>query len=136
MLDTNHAGGQGSPLLLLIIVPIWSRWFMVAAIRIWPYARPTSGLGSLFRGVNSKHVKVSLLVALLTTTLCMFSSDITFLPIWSIVLSFTAITTLVGSGIAAYISSKLGGLTGDTYGALNELLESVLLLAVIIFLGV
>ena len=31
-------------------------------------------------------------------------------------------TTLVGAAIAAYISSKLGGLTGDTYGALNELL--------------
>lgn len=136
MLDTNHARGQGSLLLLLAIVPIWSRWFMVAAIRMWPYARPNSGLGSLFRGVNGKHVTVSLLVALLTTTLCICTAKPTPLPSWSIVLGFMTITTLVGSGIAAYISSKLGGLTGDTYGALNELLETVLLLAVIIFLGI
>lgn len=135
LLDANQAGERGSLLVLLAIVPIWSRWFMVAAIRMWPYARPNSGLGSLFRGVNSKHVTVSLLVALLTTTLCIYTNYTTLLSSWSIVLSFMAITTLVGSGIAAYISSKLGGLTGDTYGALNELLESVLLLAVIIILG-
>ncbi|NQX59339.1 adenosylcobinamide-GDP ribazoletransferase [Paenibacillus qinlingensis] len=135
ILDANEAGERGSLLILLAIVPIWSRWFMVAAIRMWPYARPNSGLGSLFRGVNCKHVTVSLLVALLTTTLYMYTSYTTSLPSWSVVLSFMAVTTLVGSGIAAYISSKLGGLTGDTYGALNELLESVLLLAVISILG-
>ncbi|MGO4500726.1 adenosylcobinamide-GDP ribazoletransferase [Paenibacillus sp. 2RAB27] len=135
MLDTYQAGDRGSLLLLLAIVPIWSRWFMVAAIRMWPYARPNSGLGSLFRGVNSKHVTISLVVALLTTTLCICTANPISLPSWSIVLGFMAITTLVGSGIAAYISSKLGGLTGDTYGALNELLESVLLLAVIIIIG-
>jgi adenosylcobinamide-GDP ribazoletransferase len=136
MLDANQAGEQGNLLVLLAIVPIWSRWFMVAAIRMWPYARPNSGLGSLFSGVNSKHVTISLLVALLTTTLCICTTNTTSLPSWCIVLGFVAITMLVGSGIAAYISSKLGGLTGDTYGALNELLESVLLLAVIIILGI
>ncbi|KRE83986.1 hypothetical protein ASG89_12385 [Paenibacillus sp. Soil766] len=135
LLDASQAEGQGSLLVLLAIVPIWSRWFMVAAIRMWPYARPNSGLGSLFRGVNSTHVTVSLIVALLTTTLCICTTNPTSLPSWSIVLSFMTITRLVGGGIAAYISSKLGGLTGDTYGALNELLESVLLLAVIVIIG-
>lgn len=132
MLDANQLGERASLLILLAIVPIWSRWFMVAAIKMWPYARPNSGLGSLFRGVSGKHVTVSLLVALLTTTLCIYMINPISLPSWSVVLCFAAITTLVGSGIAAYISSKLGGLTGDTYGALNELLESVLLLAVVI----
>ncbi|MDR6554557.1 adenosylcobinamide-GDP ribazoletransferase [Paenibacillus qinlingensis] len=136
MLDANGAAERGSLLILLAIVPIWSRWFMVAAIRMWPYARPNSGLGSLFRGVTIKHVTVSLLVALLSTTLLSFSSSLTTLPNWSIILSFMVMTTLVGSGMAAYTSSKLGGLTGDTYGALNELLESILLLAVIILIGV
>ncbi|MNG42027.1 cobalamin synthase [compost metagenome] len=60
----------------------------------------------------------------------------TTLPGWSIVLGFTVITNVFGTAIAAYISSKLGGLTGDTYGALNELLESVLLLGVIILIGI
>lgn len=132
LLDANYMEERGSLLMLLAIVPIWSRWFMVAAIKNWPYARPNSGLGSLFRGVSGGHVALSLIVALLTTTLIIYASSPTSLPGWSIVLGYTAITMLTGAAIAAYISSKLGGLTGDTYGALNELLESVLLLAVII----
>ena len=109
---------------------------MVAAIKNWPYARPNSGLGSLFRGVNHKHVMGSLLVALFSTTLIICFINPTSLPDWSIVLGFTAITNVFGTAIAVYISSKLDGLTGDTYGALNELLESVLLLGVIILIGI
>lgn len=42
----------------------------------------------------------------------------------------------IGSGglLAAWLSHKLGGLTGDTYGALNEAVEAVLLLAAIIWI--
>jgi adenosylcobinamide-GDP ribazoletransferase len=37
---------------------------------------------------------------------------------------------VIGIGTAAYLNHKLGGLTGDTYGAINELIEVGLLLAV------
>ncbi|OCT10620.1 cobalamin 5'-phosphate synthase [Paenibacillus pectinilyticus] len=132
LLDRQQNGEGSSLLLLLAVIPIWSRWFMVAAIKHWPYARPNSGLGSLFRGVQTGHVVISLLVALLTTTLFIYTSNTTFLPNWSLILGFAAITILAGASMASYISSKLGGLTGDTYGALNELLESVLLIAIIL----
>jgi cobalamin synthase len=39
-----------------------------------------------------------------------------------------AVTYGGGAWLAARIARKLGGLTGDTYGALNEALETALLL--------
>jgi cobalamin synthase len=51
----------------------------------------------------------------------------------TIIFSFAIGTILTGWILATYISRKLGGLTGDTYGALNELLETLLLLSIIIF---
>lgn len=133
-------GGTGGVCFLLAVVPIWSRWFMVAAIHGWPYARRDSGLGSFFRGVTKWHVTFSSLVALFTTTLfiTMFStwladsSMISFSLTYglTIICSFAAGTILIGWLLATYISRKLGGLTGDTYGALNELLEALLLLGI------
>jgi adenosylcobinamide-GDP ribazoletransferase len=41
---------------------------------------------------------------------------------------------LIAFGIASYFRSRLGGLTGDNYGAINELAE-VLVLLLIILLG-
>lgn len=137
-------GGMGGMYFLLAIVPIWSRWFMVAAIQGWPYARQSSGLGNFFRGVTKWHVTMSVLVALFTTTLLvvMFStwladsSVISFSLIYdlTIIFSFAIGTSLIGWLLATYISRKLGGLTGDTYGALNELLETLLLLGITIFI--
>ncbi|KRF21522.1 adenosylcobinamide-GDP ribazoletransferase [Paenibacillus sp. Soil787] len=140
LLDT---GGMGGICFLLAIVPIWSRWFMVAAIHGWPYARQNSGLGSFFRGVTKWHVTLSSLVALFTTTLfivifSMWQADssvtlFSFANGLAITFSFAIGTILTGWILATYISSKLGGLTGDTYGALNELLETLLLLGITIF---
>jgi adenosylcobinamide-GDP ribazoletransferase len=39
-----------------------------------------------------------------------------------------------GSLTAERMSRRLGGLTGDTYGALNELLETVVLIFVVLLL--
>ncbi|NRF90262.1 adenosylcobinamide-GDP ribazoletransferase [Paenibacillus frigoriresistens] len=136
-------GGMGGVCFLLAIVPIWSRWFMVAAIYGWPYARRDSGLGSFFRGVTKWHMTLSSLVALFTTMLLIeiFSiwqadSSVTLFSFTNgltITFSFAIGTILIGWILATYISRKLGGLTGDTYGALNELLETLLLLGVTIF---
>ncbi|MNO92497.1 cobalamin synthase [compost metagenome] len=40
----------------------------------------------------------------------------------------------VGSLVASRMSVRLGGLTGDTYGALNEGLEAILLLLALLIL--
>ncbi|MNI14337.1 Cobalamin synthase [compost metagenome] len=127
-----------SAIPMLILVPMWSRWFMVVAIYGWPYARSDSGLGGFFRGVGAR-------LMLSSTVLCAGLSFIVFLffyepsnettSLWQGPLSIVIIamlTLLAGISLAAYLNRKLGGLTGDTYGALNEIIEVVLLLAVTI----
>jgi adenosylcobinamide-GDP ribazoletransferase len=124
----------------LALVPLWSRWFMVVAIVGWPYARRESGLGSFFRGVNKGHMVLSTLLALAGTAILLQGSGTQLQLIasswhpWQYTAGFLGVTTIVGCIMAAYISSKLGGLTGDTYGALNELLEVALLLGIIFLL--
>lgn len=39
-------------------------------------------------------------------------------------------TLLIGVGMSMYLNRKLGGLTGDTYGAMNEIVETALLLII------
>jgi adenosylcobinamide-GDP ribazoletransferase len=130
--------------VLLVLVPLWSRWFMVAAIVGWPYAGRESGLGSFFTGVHKGHLTLSTLLGLAATytVLTIGVFDLQLIPSgwqplqsWTYTAAFLVLTSLAGWGIAAYISRKLGGLTGDTYGALNELLEAALLLGITLLIG-
>jgi cobalamin synthase len=129
--------------ILLSIVPIWSRWFMVVGIQVWPYARRESGMGGFYQGVKRKHVYTGLVLGIvLTDAMIWVGSQIIadtpneWLAIqrlaWPYIAAFPLMAFCWGYGIAAYLAHKLGGLTGDTYGALNELLETILLLAVIL----
>lgn len=54
--------------------------------------------------------------------------------VFALPLLITVLTLAVGWPLAERMSRKLGGLTGDTYGALNELLELILLAAGVIML--
>jgi adenosylcobinamide-GDP ribazoletransferase len=133
--------------VLLPAVPIWSRWFMAVGIQGWPYARQESGMGSFYQGVGRKHVYVGLALGMVLTAALFglgshFVVDISnewpylqgFAWDWPFLLGFPLVTFICGYAIAAYLAHKLGGLTGDTYGALNELLETVLLLAIIVLI--
>ena len=109
------------PLLMmtLVLMPVLSRWAMTYAIFIYPYARP-SGLGKVFKqGTSWPRFTMATLIAVAVTVILgqLVGLAIMFL-IWVI--------TVV---MAAYFKSKFSGLTGDTYGAINEVAEvSVLIL--------
>ncbi|WP_058303214.1 adenosylcobinamide-GDP ribazoletransferase [Gorillibacterium timonense] len=138
----------GPSLLLLVVIPIWSRWWMVVCMVGWPYARKESGLGSLFREVRGIHAAASGAMAVLTTFLLtglyawitrypsasssIGSGTVSVLALAAI-LALTAafLCFLFGWPAARGISRKLGGLTGDLYGAMNEGLEALLLLAAV-----
>lgn len=121
--------------LALAVAPVWSRWWMVHAIACWPYARAGSGsggLGSLFREVKRGHSLAAGLLALAATALILAGTGS-----WPAAPSFGAIgwlaslplaTLLAGGAAASYIGRRLGGQTGDTYGAMNEGVETFLLL--------
>lgn len=129
------SGIEASHLLftaMLVQAPIWSRWFMTAAIVLWPYARETEGMGSLLRTVRKQTVLAGLVLA---GGLAGLSGYITLEE--SLLLSVVAavsglgLSLLVGSVLAWIMFRKLGGLTGDTYGALNECIEVVILLVAV-----
>lgn len=101
----------------LVLAPVLARWAMVYALAGFPYAR-AAGKGTAFQG----HGRRPLLVA----TLC---AALLALALWPerglLLLAAVAVATWLG---AHFIAARLGGLTGDSYGALNELAEVLVLI--------
>jgi adenosylcobinamide-GDP ribazoletransferase len=105
---------------VLILAPTLSRWAMVNAIYVYPYARP-SGLGKAFKaGLIGQHYALDTVFALtLTVMLFKLGGLVIMAAAWA-----TADLT------ALYLKSKLKGLTGDTYGAINEMVTLAVLIAI------
>jgi adenosylcobinamide-GDP ribazoletransferase len=104
----------------LVLMPVVSRWAMVYAVFAYPYAKP-SGLGTVFKqGASWPRFTIATVITLaVAVILAQLTGFILMLAIWVIVLA-----------MAAYLKGKLGGLTGDTYGAINEVAEVCLLIMV------
>ena len=112
---------------VLIFMPVVSRWAMVYAIFAYPYARP-EGLGTVYK--NATRWPEFTIATLITLAIAgaLFSL---FSYVGLILIGGTFIVT---TGLAFYLKHKFAGLTGDTYGAINEVAEvMVLLIVVIIF---
>jgi adenosylcobinamide-GDP ribazoletransferase len=105
----------------LIAAPVVGRWAMVYAIYAFPYARP-SGLGTVFK---ERSGIAGFIVATVITLL------VTFLFLRFIGLIAFAVTAGIVTGVAFFFKRRLGGLTGDTYGSVNEITQSAILLLVI-----
>jgi len=94
------------------------RWGMAVAMRAFPYARP-EGLGRAFRdGVRWSDVG---LATLLAAGMCWAALDVRS----ALLLTVALVLALAGGW---WLAQRLGGLTGDCYGAVNEVVESVVLL--------
>ena len=108
---------------VLLLTPVVARTAMVLAMR-YPYARQGDGVGSPFAGqVRMNQVALAAILAMAITVL--------ILGIEGAVL--TAAAWLISMGVSWWLAKRLGGMTGDTYGFINEITEvSFLLLA---FLG-
>lgn len=132
LLDRGWAGGSAA---LVAAVPVWSRWFMVAAIAGWPYAREGPGMGAMFKGAGPRHLlAASLLAALLSVgCLALVGAGGGLKQAAALSAAGAAAAGAAGMFAAARMARKLGGLTGDTYGALNEIVESALLLAAVLY---
>ena len=94
-----------------------SRWALALALGSFPSARPT-GLGATFR---SQAGRLPLVVATLTALALAASTG------------FVGIAGFVGTagivvGGGRFFTPRLGGLTGDTYGALAVLSETFILI--------
>ncbi|MBN3523293.1 adenosylcobinamide-GDP ribazoletransferase [Paenibacillus apiarius] len=143
---------DGAWQLWLVVPFIWSRAAMVWAMTNEPYARAESGLGGYFQGLHRGHLLGAGFSAFLLSLVIVYITVSMPLDISGRSASFTALSAyavhpwwlLMAApvlGLAAvwscssYLSKKLGGLTGDTYGAMNELTETVLLLLLVLMTG-
>lgn len=136
---------SGPPRYLgLVVAPMTGRLAIVLAMAAFPPAQPGSGLGRIFArrlGPASLVVSVGLWVLLAGALLAAAAlvpgaSDAG----GSWVVSPAVVAAPLGAlalaqGLAALISRKLGGLTGDTYGALNEVTETIVLLSLAVLAG-
>ena len=102
----------------LFLFPTLSRWTMVVLLGAFPYVR-TQGLGSPFHGTGIK----------IATTI----AGISALAASVLLGGFAGLGLFFGVTIIAWlmgwaIAKTLGGLTGDAYGATNEIIETVVLI--------
>jgi len=106
----------------LLLMPTLGRWAMTCAIFCFPYAR-ASGLGLPFKqGINWQRFAVASALSLVLCTLLMS---------WKGIVLLVALCAVV-YGIGRFIQSRIGGLTGDNYGAINEIAEVATLLLIVL----
>mgnify|MGYP005842216525 CR=1 FL=1 len=103
----------------LIIVPVSSRFAMVLLAYLSPYARPEGGLGEA--------------MTTLTTGRTLAWAAGSALVLAAVVnprlgLATLSLVTLLTCGAAVYFRRRLGGVTGDICGAVNEVMEVTALL--------
>ena len=97
----------------LLLFPMMSRWSMVVALEAFPYVRG-DGLGSPFHEEGSRLATfIAVLIAVLAS---------------AVLGGIGGIGLLFGASVLAWflgkvMSNMLGGLTGDSYGAINEVTE-------------
>jgi len=127
------------PLLMtaLVLMPVISRWAMVYAIFAYPYARP-SGLGKVFKqGASWPRFTMATLITFVMVAVAAAAlallADLAIMFLMFLILFLIWVMTVV---MAAYLKGKFSGLTGDTYGAINEVAEvGVLILFSLLFGG-
>ena len=108
--------------LALILTPTLGRWGIVVSIVAFPYAR-SKGLGRDIK--DNASWRQALLATLITLSIVIVSAILWKERIGIIAWIAAALTLLCG---AYFALRRIPGLTGDVYGALNELMEVVVLL--------
>jgi adenosylcobinamide-GDP ribazoletransferase len=124
---TLHSIPEDFFIAVLLFMPVVSRWAMVYAIFAFRYARP-SGLGTAFKeSTRWPQLTIATVITLVIATglfpLFSLAGFIIIFGVW-----------LVITLLALYLKHKFAGLTGDTYGAINEVAEALaLVIALIMF---
>ncbi len=111
---------------VLLLVPTLGRWGMTLAVLLYPYARQGPGLGQ-----RAKMGAGRLQLAIATATVLLVTGVGGWLGLGWIAPALLGLTTLLVLAVAGWTQAKLGGLTGDVYGAICELGETAALLAVV-----
>ncbi len=103
----------------LIVAPTTARWGLAVAVVAFPYAR-AEGSGRWMKDhAGWRQVTIASITALVTVAVAAGWLGLA-------VIALAGVATVAG---AAFVLRRLPGLTGDVYGALCEMLETLTLLA-------
>ena len=104
----------------LLLMCILSRWALVLSMFLFPYARQEGKAKILIQGTTLKVFSFSTAIVLLCV-----------ITIWKFQgLLVMLIATALAYTIGRFINNRIGGITGDTLGATNELVEIITLFSI------
>jgi adenosylcobinamide-GDP ribazoletransferase len=115
---------------VVLLMPPAGRAAIVVHMALLPYARST-GLGAIFYGKKHWGTAVSGLILLAAVAWLAFDRAGLNVRLAAVVWSACLVVTLL---LAVYVYRKIGGATGDTLGAVCEIVETVPALAAAIWL--
>jgi adenosylcobinamide-GDP ribazoletransferase len=103
----------------LLLAPVLGRFAMTLTLACYPYARQ-SGAGNAFKAaIRPGHVAAAAMVALAASAACGLAG-----------LAAGLLAAAAAWLLGRYISGRLGGMTGDTYGFVCECVETLTLLVI------
>ena len=105
----------------LFLMPIIARLMMTGAVALYPYARP-DGMGKAFAAYTDGK---TVAFAALSTLFFLVPFGLPAAAALLVSLLFTAF-------FASFVKKRLGGLTGDIYGAITTLNEGLVLLTFLV----
>lgn len=113
-------------LCALLLMPTMGRWAMAFSVFAHPYARP-SGMGKVFKEGASLGRILTATAAALTVCLVLIGLGglMLMVGVW-----------LIALALGRFFRSRLGGFTGDAYGAINEIGEALTLLLLLTFVKI
>ena len=123
----------GSRWPVLLMIPVWGRWGQQVAIASYPYLKPT-GKGAFHKAAlaSSGYIVASGIGCSLLTIVCWTLAVGSPLGWDGITWATMGVRLGMALGVAiatgAWFNAKLGGHTGDTYGAVVEWTEAITLL--------
>jgi cobalamin 5'-phosphate synthase/cobalamin synthase len=125
LIKFSALSGLGNTAAALLLAPTLGRWGMAVAVVAFPYAR-LEGLGRDVKGhATWRQAALAMLVALAVAGLAG--------GLWGLIaFGLAGLTVWVG---ARFALRRIPGLTGDIYGALNEIIEMVVLLTLLVGQG-
>lgn len=125
LLLAKHGAVAGSDRWAAVLMaPVVARWAMAVAIVRFPYARQ-EGLGRTLKDhAGRREVLVATVITVLTAAAVAVAAPVQF----GAVLAGTGAAVIAGAAAVQGVLRRLPGLTGDVYGALAEVTETVVLL--------
>jgi adenosylcobinamide-GDP ribazoletransferase len=110
--------------VFLILVPIWGRWAQVLAIALYPYLK-AEGKGAFHRRSlklpQDLWPSVVLFVGISITSIALEPHQ------WLSHGGSLALGLFISWGIGAWFYQQLNGMTGDSYGAIVEWVEALII---------